>query len=118
MRDIQKAYQEGIRCKGFTITPQVGVTDVNLPLSGFAKTFLGLAVQPGASSGTRVSLIINNDVVIENVDVDFFEVTSANPRQYFDFVRPLTGTDTITFRVEVTTATPFQLLVYFQNKSL
>lgn len=115
---IQKAYQEGLRCKNFVVPTTNGTADVNLNFSGFAKTFLGCIALPGAPAGTVVDLIINNDLVIEAANLDFFENDPANPRQYFDFVRPLTGSDTVTLRVTSTGSGNFNFLVYFQNKAI
>ena len=70
------SYRQGIRNKGFQVTvPTTGATQT-LSLSGLAKAFEGiiLSTTTSAAPGTitngmqlRVSLTINNDVVIDDV---------------------------------------------------
>jgi hypothetical protein len=117
-QNLVKGYIGGLRCKNFQINTINGSVDTTLTLSGFAKTFLGLVIVQGtAPAGTFVNLIINNDVVIDDGLIDFFEVDPSNPRQYYDFVRPLTGQDTITLRTESTAAGIMDVLVYYQNNA-
>lgn len=108
------SYRQGIRNKGFQVTvPTTGATQT-LSLSGLAKSFEGLRLSSttSAAPGTavdamqlRITLTINNDVVID--DVCAFDlgansgaggVTTGFPA-YIPFPRALTGQDTILLRV-------------------
>jgi hypothetical protein len=115
---IQREYQEGLRCKGFNVITVNGTTEEQLSLSGFAEQLLGIVALPGAPAGTTIQLTVNNDQVIEEANVDFFETDPANPRQYYDFARPLLGSDSLTLRVNSTAAGNLQILVYFQNRAI
>lgn len=112
-----QSYINGIRAKSFPVTTIVGVLDVNLSLSGLARCFNGLIIQGGANlASAQISLIINNDQVIENASAEFFAKDVANPRQYFEFYRALEGNDTITLRIQDSAAQSLEVLVYYQNQ--
>ena len=111
--NINISYRQGIRNKGFQVTvPTTGATQT-LSLSGLAKSFEGIifsAVASGApqtpisATQLRVTLTINNDVVIDDVAAVNLGaevgagVTSGFPH-YIPFPRALTGQDTILLRV-------------------
>jgi hypothetical protein len=118
MRSIVQGYIDGLRAKAFPITSVNGVQDNSLTLSGFAKCLNGIIIEPLAANlnNVTISLIVNNDVVIDSANANFFDQDASNPRQYFEFYRPLTGQDTITLRVEDTGAQSFEILLYYQNK--
>lgn len=126
------SYRQGIRNKGFQVTvPSTGATQT-LSLSGLAKAFEGLIFSSTTSAvpGTlvnatqlRLSLTINNDVVIDDVvAVDLGAkvdsgVTSGFPA-FIPFPRALTGQDTILLRVTNSSGAS-QLLnvtVYYKNE--
>ena len=116
MQQIQAGYKSGIRCKSFTITSAIGVVEETLQLSGLAKHLLGAVVTtPGAD--TAASLIVNNDVVIEDLNLNLLTSDAENPRQYYDFGRPLTGNDDIELRVTDTAANTFTIVLYFVNQN-
>ena len=117
-KNVVSGYVDGLRAKAFSITTINGVQDNTLTLSGFAKCFNGLIIDGGASNlqNMTATLIINNDVVIDSATPAFFETDAANPRQYFEFYRPLTGQDTITLRIQDTGAQSLEVLVYYQNR--
>jgi hypothetical protein len=111
--NINISYRQGIRNKGFQVTvPTTGAAQT-LSLSGLAKCFEGIkfssttSAAPGTATNAmqlRVTLTINNDVVIEDVcayDLGAAAaagVTSGFPH-YIPFPRALTGQDTILLRV-------------------
>lgn len=106
-------YRQGIRNKGFQVTvPTTGAAQT-LSLSGLAKAFEGIkfssttSAAPGTAVNAmqlRVTLTINNDVVIDDVcayDLGAAAtagVTSGFPH-FIPFPRALTGQDTILLRV-------------------
>lgn len=112
------SYVNGLRAKAFPITTSAGVTDTNLSLSGRAKCFNGLMIEgaAGTIANAVVTLIINNDTVIDGASAIFFAKDAANPRQYFEFFRELEGQDTITLRIEDTGAQQLDVLVYYQDR--
>lgn len=112
--DEKLAYETGIRCKGFAISAATGSTETTLDLSGFAKQFCGLALVDCAATNT-IQLVVNNDVVIESTNGQFFNSDASNPRMYTEFNRPLTGQDTITLKTTATAADTFSVVVYYRN---
>ena len=126
------SYRQGIRNKGFQVTvPTTGATQT-LSLSGLAKAFEGLIFSSTTSAAPavlvnalqlRVSLTINNDVVIDDVVAHELGasvaagITSGFPA-FIPFPRALTGQDTILLRVTNSSGAS-QLLnvtVYYKNE--
>jgi hypothetical protein len=126
------SYRQGIRNKGFQVTvPTTGATQT-LSLSGLAKAFEGLILSSTTSAAPatlvnalqlRVTLTINNDVVIDDVVAHELGasvaagITSGFPA-FIPFPRALTGQDTILLRVTNSSGAS-QLLnatVYYKNE--
>jgi len=130
--NINISYRQGIRNKGFQVTvPTTGATQT-LSLSGLAKAFEGIifsAVASGApqtpisATQLRVTLTINNDVVIDDVAAVNLGaevgagVTSGFPH-YIPFPRALTGQDTILLRVTNSSGASqiLDTVVYYKNE--
>ena len=127
------SYRQGIRNKGFQVTvPTTGATQT-LSLSGLAKAFEGLILSSTTSAAPatlvnalqlRVTLTINNDVVIDDVVAHELGasvaagITSGFPA-FIPFPRALTGQDTILLRVTNSSGAS-QLLnatVYYNNEN-
>lgn len=93
------------RIKGYNFSVVTGTNNFNLQLSGTARILLGLALVPRtltASIGnngfiniTGVTLKVNNEIVIENLDPNFL-TNFFNNDEYYYLPRPLSGTDEIT----------------------
>ena len=130
--NINISYRQGIRNKGFQVTvPTTGATQT-LSLSGLAKSCEGIifsAVASGApqtpisATQLRVTLTINNDVVIDDVAAVNLGaevgagVTSGFPH-YIPFPRALTGQDTILLRVTNSSGGSqiLDTVVYYKNE--
>lgn len=130
MNDI--TYRQGIRTKGFQVTVPTTGANQTLTLSGLAKQFEGILFSSTTSAvpGTivdpaqlRISLIINNDVVIDD-DVAYHYALSATGGFsggfpfFIPFPRRLTGQDTILLRVTNSSGAS-QILnttVYYRNE--
>lgn len=111
MNDI--SYRQGIRSKGFDVTVPTTGTTTTLSLSGLAKSFEGIIVSSttSAAPGTiinpaqlRLTLTINNDVVIDNDLAFHYAITApggfAGGFPFFiPIPRRLTGQDTIQLRI-------------------
>ena len=111
MNDI--SYRQGIRSKGFQITVPTTGANQTLSLSGLAKSFEGIIVSAVASgvpqtiidpSQLRLTLTINNDVVIDD-DLAFHYALTATGGftggfpYFIPIPRRLTGQDTILLRI-------------------
>jgi len=113
---IRATYRDGVRCKGFRNTFGTGTSDLSLSLSGMGKYFLGIALLNLSATGLDLSLVINEDVVIDTLDARFIEVDGAtSPRDYYAFGRALNGQDTIVLRVNNSTgaAVAVSVIVYY-----
>jgi hypothetical protein len=126
------SYRQGIRSKGFQVSVPTTGANQTLSLSGLAKSFEGILLSSttGAAPGTiidpaqlRLSLTINNDVVIDD-DVAFhYAITSTGSFSggfpfFIPIPRRLTGQDTILLRV-TNTAGATQMLnvtVWYRNE--
>jgi len=125
-------YRQGLRSKGFQITVPTTGADQTLSLSGLAKQFEGILLTSttAAAPGTivdpaqlRITLIVNNDVVIDN-DVAYHYAlgpgagfTGGFPF-FVPFPRRLTGQDTILLKVTNSSGAS-QILnatVYYRNE--
>ena len=126
------SYRQGIRNKGFQLTvPTTGATQT-LSLSGLAKAFEGIILSSTTSAAPatlvnatqlRVTLTINNDVVIDDVIAHELGAStgtgiSTGFPAFIPFPRALTGQDTILLRVTNSSGVS-QLLnatVYYKNE--
>ena len=126
------SYRQGIRNKGFQVTvPTTGATQT-LSLSGLAKAFEGIILSSTTSAAPatlvnalqlRVTLTINNDVVIDDVIAHELGASVASGINtgfpaFIPFPRALTGQDTILLRVTNSSGAS-QLLnatVYYKNE--
>jgi hypothetical protein len=130
--NINISYRQGIRNKGFQVTvPTTGAAQT-LSLSGLAKSFEGIIFSSttSAAPGTlvnalqlRVTLTINNDVVIDDVVAHDLGasvaagITTGFP-SYIPFPRMLTGQDTILLRVTNSSGASqiLNVAVYYKNE--
>ena len=126
------SYRQGIRNKGFQVTvPTTGATQT-LSLSGLAKAFEGILLSSTTSAAPatlvnavqlRVTLTINNDVVVDDVVAHELGAStgtgiSTGFPNFIPFPRALTGQDTILLRVTNSSGAS-QLLnatVYYRNE--
>jgi hypothetical protein len=107
------SYRQGIRSKGFQITVPTTGAQQTLSLSGLAKNFEGLIFSSTTSAAPsvgvdpyqlRVTLTINNDVVIDDDVAYHYAMSSTGGFTggfpfYIPIPRALTGQDTIILRV-------------------
>lgn len=106
------------RCRGFRFGLVAGINaDLNIQISGDARTFLGFSVlldnQTAGADPTEMTLTINNEIVISQVDPQFFSPDFMDDEYYF-FPRPLSGQDDIELSVTNDVGTvDFLLAVYY-----
>lgn len=133
MRNVDMtSYRNGIRVKGFAFSVPVAGLTQTLTLSGLAKQFEGIVFAqaatatpqtPVAGLTLRVTLTVNNDVIIDDC-VPFFLGATADGGintgfpAYIPFPRALTGQDTIILRVANTSGASqdLDLLIYYRNE--
>jgi hypothetical protein len=105
IEQIRTLIKKQNRIKGYNFSVTTGTTNFNLQLSGTARILLGLALVPrtltasigneGFTQITGVTLKVNNEIVIENLDPNFL-TNFFNNDEYYYLPRPLSGTDEIT----------------------
>ena len=108
----QISYRQGIRSKGFQITVPTAGAQQTLSLSGLAKSFEGILLSSTTSAAPsvlinplqlRISLTINNDVVIDDDVADMYATSTGGFTggwpYFIPIPRALTGQDTIILRV-------------------
>jgi hypothetical protein len=106
------SYRQGIRSKGFQITVPTTSAQQTLSLSGLAKSFEGILLSSTTSAAPsvlinplqlRISLTINNDVVIDDDIADMYATSTGGFTggwpYFIPIPRALTGQDTIILRV-------------------
>jgi hypothetical protein len=125
-------YRQGIRNKGFQVTVPTTGASQTLSLSGLAKAFEGIKLSSTTSAAPatlinamqlRVTLTINNDVVIDDVCAHDLGastgagITSGFPN-YIPFPRALTGQDTILLRVTNSSGASqiLNVVVFYKNE--
>jgi hypothetical protein len=126
------SYRQGIRNKGFQVTVPTTGASQTLSLSGLAKAFEGIKFSSTTSAAPatlinamqlRVTLTINNDVVIDDVCAHDLGastgagITSGFPN-YIPFPRALTGQDTILLRVTNSSGASqlLNVVVFYKNE--
>ena len=125
------SYRQGIRSKGFAITTPTGVTQQTLSLSGLAKSFEGILLTSAFTATPqtvinpkqlRVTLTINNDVVIDDdVALHYASPATGGFSGGFPFFIPiprrLTGQDTISLRIVNAAASQnVDVTVWYRNE--
>jgi len=104
IEQIRTQVKKQNRIKGYNFSVTTGTNNFNLQLSGTARILLGLALIPRSIVGNpvggfqtiaTVSLKVNNEIVIENLDPNFLTNFFMNDEYYY-LPRPLSGTDEIT----------------------
>jgi len=130
MNDI--SYRQGLRTKGFQTTIPTTGADVTLSLSGLAKQFEGILLSSTSSAAPgavvdpiqlRITLIINNDVVIDDDNAYHYAISATGGFSggfpfFVPFPRRLTGQDTILLKV-VNASAASQILnttIYYRNE--
>jgi len=112
---MDNTYRQGIRAKGFQITTTAGTITQELSLSGLARMFEGIVIK-NAVATTFVTLIVNNDVVIDSVEATQLGVVTTGFPVFVPFPRKLTGQDTITLRVVDTGSRTINTTIYYRNE--
>ena len=110
--NLNISYRQGIRSKGFQVTVPTTGAQQTLSLSGLAKSFEGLILSATTSAAPsvlinplqlRISLTINNDVVIDDDVADMYATSTGGFTggwpYFIPIPRALTGQDTIILRV-------------------
>lgn len=117
---VKQAYQTGVRSKGFDIQTTATGANERLDLSGFGGELLGIAlltdVDGGFGANTRISLKVNNDLIIDEVDARFLEDSPDNPRPFVAYPRPLTGQDSINIEIANNSQQTVTVILYYRQQ--
>jgi len=104
IEDIRTLTKKQRRTKGFRFNAPTGDSTNDITLSGTARILLGINLI-GTNNQSFLDIIsfqfkVNNEIVIDQTDPNFFLKTSLNSEEYYSIPRALSGTDqiTITFK--------------------
>jgi len=111
------------RLKGFSHIASVGVSEINLDLSGTARILLGVALFKVYNVGdpqscfeyvNSLQFTVNNEIVIDQLNPNFLS-SFFNTNEYYYIPRPLSGTDqlTIKFQNNGAQAETVQIVIYY-----
>lgn len=115
---IRSLIKKQKRCRGFLFNLTISNQTFNLSnISGTARIFLGFVIsfEPDtpANFPPFMNLTVNNEVIIQDVDPDFFTQRYMDDEYYF-FPRPLSGQDNIILQVQGSAAPiVMNLAVYY-----
>lgn len=97
------------RTKGFVFNVPTGDSTNDITLSGTARILLGInLIGTSNTSFTQLQSFqfkVNNEIVIDQTQPNFFLKTNLNAQEYYSIPRPLSGTDQITITFKNTGAT-------------
>lgn len=106
------------RLKGFSHISTVGVSEINLDLSGTARILLGFAfIKADATSFTQIKSVqftVNNEIVMDQVNPNFL-AQYLNTNEYYYIPRPLSGQDQLTMKFQNNggQAEQIEIVVYY-----
>ena len=106
------------RCKGYTFAVPSGQENFNLDLSGSARVLLGFALLPPepdniATMPEKITLTINEEIVIDQVHPDFFSGRYMD-EEYYAIPRPVSGRDIINIAWDNSgLAQTWRMIVYY-----
>lgn len=109
LKDIKNfQYQNinGKKSKGFYHNLGVGSNSFDINLSGTARQLLGIIFARVGVSLVRVTLTVNNDIILKEVPVETLDTQNDRGAEFFCYMRALSGQDTITISFESPAATP------------
>ena len=101
------------RSKGYQFTAQATTAPIgNIDLSGTAKMFLGFRFA-NAQAGDTFTLNINEELIIEDGNAFLYNTATNQFGEYFEYLRFLTGKDTIKVTYKGAAAQNVELEFYY-----
>lgn len=127
MRQVHEFNGRQLRRKGFTVRTGQGANTLKIELPGTARLLLGLNVLDMSGDPANVcNFIINNDSRIEQTSLNSISRVVLNPvglgmafanalgcSEYFELLALLSGNDSITMEMTITTAAPVYVTIYY-----
>lgn len=117
LQQFQDYVKKQKRVKGYLITLSAGTQIQDLSISGDARMLLGFAFlessdPAGPIPATGCTLTINNEIIVENVNPNFFSYALTDNEFYF-YPRPLTGRDKIALSIEATGTASVSFAIFY-----
>jgi len=114
VEQIRSLIKKQKRAKGYMFPCQANlVQDFNLDISGSARIFLGFSLLFDTRlTPPEFSLKINNEILIQQVNPQFFTNLFQTDEFYF-FPRPLSGSDSVVSTIRSLAAVDVNMIVYY-----
>ena len=114
--DIQKFINRQLWTNGGTITTAAGNTvTTTVKWGGQSRFLVGFNFTCFNPTSHTLTVILNQETVIDNMNIGFLTSTIGGNQkflQYFEFIRPLSGADTLIFSVNSTVSESLYYGVY------
>lgn len=118
MEQIQAFTNKQIWVTGSTFNSNAGNTVTEkVEWGGQSRFLLGFNFYANNPTAHQISITLNQELMIENTPLIFLQPL-GNLRfiQYFEFIRPLSGSDTLTFTVNSTVSESIGYGVYMTRE--
>lgn len=118
MEQIQAFINKQLWVTGSTFNSNAGNTVTEkVEWGGQSRFLLGFNFYANNPTAHQISINLNQELMIENTPLVFLQPL-ANLRfiQYFEFIRPLSGSDTLTFTVNSTVSESIGYGVYMTRE--
>lgn len=115
--EIQAFINKQLWCAGGTINSTVGSPTPNkIQWGGQSRFLAGFAFFASNIQAHQVVITLNQETIIDNVPLIFLCPNGGGGnikfQQYFEFIRPLSGSDTLIFTFTSTVSEPINYGVY------
>lgn len=112
MQMLRQWVKDQKKAVGFTVTTSAGTeTKVNLNIPQQGKFLLGFGFVREIPDGP-VSILVNNERFIDEIDGSFLDVSNINEEFYY-YPRPLTGIDKLVLIVNDSAARQAKFCAYY-----
>ena len=105
------------RVKGFYFKSTVGTSEVRIDLSGTARLMLGffflITKNSQGNPNISFSLLVNNEVVLQDVGVNAFDDLRYCQQEFFEYLRILSGTDSIKLQFTDVLQSEYRVQFYY-----
>lgn len=93
---IQNFINKQLWLNGNSYTSQVGTTNTNVKWGGQSRFLCGFIFFSANPNAHQISITLNNEKMIDSANMVFlYPLGNIKFMQYYEFIRPLSGSDTL-----------------------